>query len=342
MKRRAFLKTVGGAAGVTALGVPDLLAAEPMETVAGLPRRVLGRTGQKLSVVGFPGLALIHHEQERCTTALHEAFDRGVNYFDVAPAYGNGQCETRMGIGLQGLNRDQYFLACKTKQRDRAGARKELEQSLKLLKTDHFDLYQMHHIVQPSAVKQALGLDGALEAMLQARDEGKIKWIGFSAHTTKGALEALKGYNYDTVMFPVNFVEFYNRGFGREVLALAKERGTAVLAIKPISLGAWPKGTPKSRDWWYRMVEEPQDIELALRFSLSQQGVAAVIPASFLDLLDRCITAAKAFKPLDETAVAQLKQMAAGRDSLFLGEEQQVALNSGPWTPLHPDSPHEA
>jgi len=211
-----------------------------------------------------------------------------------------------------------------------------------LLKTDHFDLYQMHHIVQPSAVKQALGLDGALEAMLQAREEGKIKWIGFSAHTTKGALEALKGYNYDTVMFPVNFVEFYNRGFGREVLALAKERGTAVLAIKPISLGAWPKGTPKSRDWWYRMVEEPQDIELALRFSLSQQGVAAVIPASFLDLLDRCITAAKAFKPLDETAVAQLKQMAAGRDSLFLGEEQQVALNSGPWTPLHPDSPHEA
>jgi len=129
-------------------------------------------------------------------------------------------------------------------------------------------------------------------------------------------------------------------GYAGKVLDL-RDEPEASLDPMPL-VGAWPKGTPKSRDWWYRMVEEPQDIELALRFSLSQQGVAAVIPASFLDLLDRCITAAKAFKPLDETAVAQLKQMAAGRDSLFLGEEQQVALNSRPWTPLHPDSPHEA
>ena len=342
MKRRAFLKTVGGAAGVAALGVPDLMAADPVETVAGLPRRVLGRTGQKLSVIGFPGLALIHHEQDRCTTALHEAFDRGVNYFDVAPAYGNGQCETRMGIGLQGLDRDKYFLACKTKQRDKTGARKELEQSLKLLKTDHFDLYQLHHIVQPSAAKQAAGVDGALEAILKARDEGKIKWIGFSAHTTKGALEALKAFNFDTVMFPINFVEFYNRGFGQEVLALARERGTAVVAIKPISLGAWPKDVPKTREWWYRTVEEPKDIALALRFTLSQPGVVAAIPSSFLDLLDRCIEAAKALQPLDEAGVAQLKQMAANRDSIFIGEERQVAFNSPHWTPIHPDSPHEA
>ena len=342
MQRRTFLKTVGGAAGVAALGVPEIMAADAVETVGGLPRRVLGRTGRQISVIGFPGLALIHHEQERCTTALHEAFDRGINYFDVAPAYGNGQCETRMGIGLQGLDRDQYFLACKTKQRDKAGARKELEASLKLLKTDHFDLYQLHHIVQPSAARQAAGADGALEAILKAREEGKIKWIGFSAHTTKGALEALKAFNFDTVMFPINFVEFYNRGFGKEVLALARERGTAVIAIKPISWGAWPKEVKKTREWWYRTVEEPKDIALALRFTLAQPGVAAAIPASFLDLLDRCITAAKALPALDDTAVAQLKEMAAGRDSLFVGEENQVALNVPRWSPLHPDSPHEA
>ncbi|HWH71891.1 MAG TPA: aldo/keto reductase, partial [Candidatus Sulfotelmatobacter sp.] len=180
MKRRTFLMTVGGAAGVAALGIPQIFAAdEPMERVAGLPRRALGRTGQKLSVVGFPGLALVHYEQEKCTTAIHDAFERGVNYYDVAPAYGNGQCETKMGIGLQGMDRSKYFLACKTKKRDKEGARQELEQSLKLLKTDHFDLYQLHHLVQPAQVKQILGPGGAMETLLKAKEEGKIKYIGF-------------------------------------------------------------------------------------------------------------------------------------------------------------------
>ena len=342
MKRRSFIKTVGGAAGAAALGVPKIFAAEEIiEKVAGMPRRVLGRTGQKLSIVGFPGLSLIHYPREKCTSALHDAFDRGVNYFDVAPAYGDGQCETKMGIGLQGLDRSNYFLACKTKQRTGDGARKQLEQSLKLLKTDHFDLYQLHHIVQPSAAKQALGQDGAMEAILKAKEEGKVKWIGFSAHTTKGALEAMKGFRFDTVMFPINFVEFYTRGFGQEVLALANEQGTAVLAIKPLSWGTWPKDTKRTREWWYRTVEEQKDVELAMRFTLSQKGVVAGIPPSFLDLLDRAIEAAKAFKPLDDTAAEQLKQMAANRDSIFLAEEKQVALNRPYWTPVYPDSPHE-
>jgi predicted aldo/keto reductase-like oxidoreductase len=341
MKRRTFLKTVGASAA--ALGLPTMLGADlPVERVAGLPRRVLGRTGQKLSVVGFPGLALIHHDQERCTSALHEAFERGVNYFDVAPAYGEGQCETRMGIGLQGLDRSRYFLACKTKKRDKEGARKELEQSLKLLKTDHFDLYQMHHLVTPKQVEEALGPGGAAETFLKAREEGKVKWLGFSAHTTKAALAVMRGFKFDTAMFPINFVEFYTRGFGQDVLALAGEQGVAVLAIKPLSWGTWPKDAKKTREWWYRSVEEPKDVELALRFTLSQPGVVAGIPPSFLDLLDRTIEAAKAFRPLDELAVAQLKEMAANRGSLFLPEEQQVALNLPQWQPVYPDSPHEA
>src|SRR5690242_6113537 len=107
MKRRAFLKTVGGAAGVAALGVPNLFAAdEPIERVAGLPYRTLGRTGRKVSVVAFPGLSLTHVDsQEESTTALRKALDLGVNYFDVAPNYGHGLAETRMGIGLQGVDR---------------------------------------------------------------------------------------------------------------------------------------------------------------------------------------------------------------------------------------------
>ena len=263
-----------------------------------------------------------------------------MNYYDVAPAYGNGQCETKMGIGLQGLDRAKYFLACKTKKRDADGARLELENSLKLLKTDHFDLYQLHHLVKPADVKQALGPDGAMEAVLKAKEQGKVKWIGFSAHTTKGALEAMKGFKFDTVMFPINFVEFYTRGFGKEVLALAREQGAGVLAIKPLSWGTWPKEMKKTREWWYRSVEKPEDVELALRFALSQPNVAAGIPPSFLDLLDRTIEAAKALKPWDEVAAAQLKQMAENRDSIFTREEQSVALNLPLRESAYPNCPH--
>ena len=158
MKRRTFLQTIGGAAGAAAFAWPDLLwADEPLEKVAGLPRRTLGKTGVKLSIVGFPGLALADLEQEKCTKAIHDAFERGVNYFDVAPAYGQGRCETKMGVGLQGIDRSKIFLSCKTKKRDAEGCRKELENSLRELKTDHFDLYQLHHLVRGVGSQTGIG-----------------------------------------------------------------------------------------------------------------------------------------------------------------------------------------
>src|SRR5215831_20626968 len=322
MKRRTFIKTVGGAAGAAAFGVPQIFAAdEPIERVSGMPRRVLGRTGVTLSVVGFPGLALTKCDQEKGTAALHDAFDRGVNYFDVAPNYGNGDAEVKMGVGMQGLDRSQYFLACKTHKRDKEGAQMELDRSLTRLKTDHFDLYQLHHLVRPAEVKEVFGPDGAMEVILKAKEQGKVKYIGFSAHTTKSALEAMKTFKFDTVMFPINFVEFYTRGFGKEVLALANEQGAGVLAIKPLSWGTWPKDGKKTREWWYNSVEDPDQVELAVRFSLSQKGVVAAIPTSFVDLFDKTITAAKNFRELDAPAVAKLQEMAANRESIFLNDE---------------------
>jgi aryl-alcohol dehydrogenase-like predicted oxidoreductase len=311
------------------------------EIKRGLPRRTLGRTGVNLSVVGFPGLSLTHCDQEKGTAALQNAFQRGVNYFDVAPNYGNGDAEIKMGVGLQAMDRSKYFLACKTHKRDKAGAQMELERSLQRLKTDHFDLYQLHHLVRPDEVKQVFGPDGAMEVVLKAREEGKVKYIGFSAHTTKAALEAMKTFKFDTVMFPINFVEFYTRGFGKEVLALANEQGAGVLAIKPLSWGTWPKGAQKNRDWWYSSVEDPSEVELAMRFSLSQKGVVAAIPTSFVDLLDKTITAAASFRELDSPAVAKLQEMAANRESIFLNEEKQVAMNLPHSKHDFPECPHE-
>ena len=291
---------------------------------------MLGRTGVRLSTVGFPGLALVHYDQQRCNQGIRRAFERGLNYFDVAPAYGNGQAETKMGIALEGLPRSRYFLACKTKLRDRDGARQELERSLKLLRTDYFDLYQLHHLVKPEDVRRALGPGGALETLLKARQQGKVKYLGFSAHTSKAAVEALRGFPFDTVMFPINFVEFYLRDFGREVLELADRQGAAVLAIKPMSRGLWPQGAQRTRQWWYRSVEQHREVSLAMRFTLSQKGVVAGIPPSFLDLLDKAIEAAQSYQPPTEAELAELKQIAKGCQSVFQREDGQVARATDP------------
>lgn len=344
MERRHFLKAVGSATGGLALGMQQSDAAEAageVERVAGLPRRTLGRTGQKLSVVGFPGLALIHYDQPQCTAGLRSALDRGVNYFDVAPAYGNGQCETKMGIGLQGVDRDSYFLACKTNKRDKAAAKKELEQSLKLLKTDHFDLYQLHHLRWKDEVDQALGPDGAVQALLGAQKEGKVRHLGFSAHTTRAALRVMQGHRFDTVMFPINFVEYLRYGFGKEVIDLARQQEVAVLSIKAMSRGGWTADAVRDRKWWYRSVEEPAEVEMALRFALSQPGVVAAIPPSFLDLLDKAIDAAKTLQPVSEGELQRLTEIAQSCSSIFQKDETQAHWHHAPRQPLFARSPHE-
>ncbi len=347
MKRRSFLKTAGTVAGGYALGLDRALGAEGAgvqageEKVNGMPRRLLGRTGRKISIVGFPGLSLVHYDQERGTKGLHDAFARGVNYFDVAPAYGNGEAETKMGIGLQGIDRSKIFLSCKTKKRDKAGAREELERSLERLKTDHFDLYQLHHFWNPEQVKQAFGPNGAMETLLKARDEGKVKYLGFSAHTRRAALDALKGFRFDTVMFPINFVEDFKIGFSEPVLKLAKQRGAVAIAIKPLSMGAWPEGAERKRKWWYKTTETQQEVDLAMRYTLSLNGVVTGIPPSFLDLLDKAIIAAKSYKPITKGQIAKLKTKAEASLSVFERQEKREArgdLHSGP---VYADSPHE-
>jgi len=348
MERRSFLKVVGGLTGSLALGVQPTLSAEKssskreVEKVAGLPRRVLGRTGEKVSVVGFPGLALRHYEQGRCNEGIIDAFGKGVNYYDVAPAYGtDGECEIKMGIGLQYLDRDKIFLACKTKMRDKEGALKELDRSLKRLKTDHFDLYQLHHIRTPEEVKQALGPGGAMETILKAKEQGKIRYIGFSAHTTKGALEAMNGFRFDTVMFPINFVEMFKRDFGKAVLELANKQGAAVLAIKPMSKGPWPQGAERTRQWWYRATETQQETNAAMRYTLSQKQVVAGIPPSFLDLLDLAIEAGKTYQPITDAETQKLKETAQTCLSLFQREDERVARGESLHKPIYHDCPYE-
>jgi predicted aldo/keto reductase-like oxidoreductase len=343
MKRRSFLKAVGGAigAGAVSVGAPDSGLRGDDQTTAGLPQRVLGRTGKKVSVVGFPGLALVHYDQEKCTEGLRDAFKRGVDYFDVAPAYGKGEAEIKMGVGLQGLDRSRYFLSCKTKMRDKEGAREELERSLKRLRTSYFDLYQLHCLKTPEEVEKALGPGGAIETLLEAKKEGKALHLGFSAHTTKAALAAMKGFRFDTVMFPINFVEFFHMGYGEPVLELATEQGAAVIAIKPLCRGAWPTGMERTRRWWYHPVDDKKEVDLALRFTLSQPNVVTGIPPSFLDIVDLAIDAATDDRPISESEMKEVEKLAKTCHSIFKREEDAVAMGASERIRMFPGSPHD-
>ncbi|TWU40966.1 aldo/keto reductase [Novipirellula artificiosorum] len=351
MKRRSFLKTVSGTVGAGALvaaGIDREAAAEkpliaPAATpsvVKGMPQRVLGKTGLNVSTVTFPGLALVREEQDACNEAIHSSFERGINYFDVAPAYGNGDCEIKMGIGLQGLERDDYVLSCKTKMRDKAGARLELDRSLERLKTDYFDLYQFHCFIDPEEVAEVLAPGGAMETVLEAQKAGQIKHIGFSAHTTKSALRALRHFDFDTAMFAINFVEYYTIGFGKPVLELAQEKGTAVIGMKTLGNGRWPKGVEKTRKWWYRTVETDEQVRMALQFTLSLQPVATAIPPSWLDLVDKAIDQAKGLTPATDEDFAKAQKLSEGCESVFHQVEQSVAQNTGQ-REFYADSPHE-
>jgi aryl-alcohol dehydrogenase-like predicted oxidoreductase len=296
----------GQAAGKTLLG----LAPEKE-----LPKRTLGRTGEKLSIIGLGGVVLTDETQETADELVREAIGHGINYFDVAPSYGNA--EDRMGPALAPFRKD-VFLACKTMKRDKQGAADELHQSLRKLQTDHFDLYQLHALSETSEVDQAFGPGGAMETFLQAKKDGKIRFLGFSAHSAEAALRAMKQFDFDTVLFPVNFVCFLKGDFGPQVVALAKEKNMGILALKALARQPWPAKAQR-KDWpkcWYQPILDPEEAAFSFRFTLSQPVTAAVPPGD-KRLFKKALELAHAFEPLASEEDARLRQMAANLQPLF-------------------------
>ena len=279
-----------------------------------MERRELGKTGEKLSVVGFGGIVVKDETAENAGRYVAEAIDRGVNYFDVAPTYGDA--EERLGIALKS-RRDKVFLACKTTERTKAGASKELVRSLQRLETDHFDLYQLHGVVSMEEVKSILAPGGALEAFVAAREKGLVRFLGFSAHSEEAACALLDAFPFDSVMFPVNYVTWLRGNFGPRVVDAARRRGVAVIALKALAQAKLEKGAP--RFWskcWYKPVDTSEEASLALRFTLSQPVTAAVSPGH-VELLRWQMDAADNLSPLSEAEKTYLKERAAGFRPVF-------------------------
>ncbi|NLH74673.1 MAG: aldo/keto reductase [Verrucomicrobia bacterium] len=281
-----------------------------------MPKRKLGRTGERLSIIGMGGIVVVGSPQNEADRIVREAIGRGVNYFDVAPTYGNGEAEEKLGNALAGY-RDKVFLACKTTMRDRGGARKELETSLSRLRTEHFDLYQLHALTTKDDVEKALGVGGAIEAFLKAREEGKVRFLGFSAHSVEAALTAIDRFDFDTVLFPFNWVCFYRGNFGPQVVKAARAKKMGLLALKAMARSPWPEGVkhdyPKC---WYQPVSDPAEAELALRFTLSEPITAAIPPGEYR-LFQMALSIAARFKRLGKKERQLLQAKATELQPIF-------------------------
>jgi aryl-alcohol dehydrogenase-like predicted oxidoreductase len=271
-------------------------------------------------MVGFGGVVVMDEEPSTASRFVAQAVDRGINYFDVAPTYGNA--EQRLGPALEPY-RQSVFLACKTEKRTAEEATEALHQSLKHLRTDHFDLYQLHAVTTMEEVEQITGPGGALEAFVKAREQGMARYLGFSAHSEEAALALLDRFEFDTILFPFNWVCWHQGHFGSRVLERAQQEGLGILALKALAKRKWEEGEEKK--WpkcWYAPVDSFEEASLALRFTLSKPVTAAVGPGQ-PELFWWACDAADQFAPLSEEEAARLAQRSEGLDPIF--PEQTVA-----------------
>lgn len=308
MERRDFLKSA--MAGVaTTQDLPELVTRR-------LPKRGY-RDDVELSIVGFGGMVVVGLEQKDADKVVADAYDHGVNYFDVAPTYGDGEAEQKLGLALRRY-RPKVFLACKTTVRDAKGAQKELERSLRRLHTDHFDLYQFHAVTTLEEVKQILGPGGAAETFLKAREQGKARYLGCSAHSEEAALAMLDGFKLDSILFPINFVCVGQANFGPKVIARAKEKGTARLALKALAYTPWSQEADRKAhpNTWYRPVEDRALASKALRFTLSED-ITAAIPPGDEKIFRMALELAAGFKPLSARERRELLAGTKGVKPIF-------------------------
>ena len=279
-----------------------------------LERRPLGKTGESLSILGMGGIVVMDEEQSRANGLVCEAIEAGVNYFDVAPEYGDAQA--KLGPALEPF-RNEVFLACKTDERGREGSRAQLEESLKLLRTDRFDLYQLHGIATSDEVEQIFGPDGAMETLLEARRDGKARFLGITAHSTEAALAAMEYYDFDTVLLALNSTCWFAGNYGPRVVFEAERRGMGILALKAGAHSAYPEGEEKEfAKCWYKPLTDPDEMRLSYSFTLSLP-VTAALPPGDEHLWRQAIQMAHRFTVPRIGEVERLKKMAGEREPLF-------------------------
>ena len=262
-----------------------------------MEKRRLGKTGHMSSVVAFGSAALWEVSQAEADAAIELAVQHGVNHFDVAPTY--GQAEMRLGPWME-RHHKEIFLACKTGARGKARAWESIKRSLETLRVDRFDLFQLHGVNDLEALDVALGPGGALEAVLEAQEQGLTRHIGITGHRAFVQVEALKRFDFDTVLFPLNrilaahlndFTDFV------PLLELAREKDVGTIAIKTFAKRPW-EGPMHMYRTWYEPFDEQEEVDRSLWYALSQGITTAAMPSD-LRLWPSALDSAERFTPLD-------------------------------------------
>ncbi len=273
-----------------------------------MEKRRLGKTEHMSTILTLGGAAFIAATQAEADAAINLAMEHGINHIDVAPTYGDA--ELRIGPWMP-KHRNDFFLGCKTTERDKTGAWESIKRSMERLKVSYFDLFQFHAVDDLNTLETILNPKGALEAVLEAKQQGLIKYIGITGHRPNVYVEALKRFSFDTVLFPLSRVHaahFDNDNDFRPLLDLAKSNDVGMIAIKAISKRVWPS---KDRPYhtWYEPFDSQVDINRSLRYTLSQ-GVTTYPMPSDVKLWPMVIEAAEGFTPMtSEEQIAAVEEV---------------------------------
>jgi len=270
-----------------------------------LPRRLLGRTGQVVTLFGLGGEGVLrtHGRSPEAVRVIHRALDRGVTYCDTAPAYDSSM--DYYGAAL-GERRPAVFLASKTQERTRDGSLRLLDASLRRLRTEYLDLWQLHDLRTMDHVNRIFAKGGAMEALIQARAEGRVRFLGLTGHYDPAVLlEAMHRFDFDTMLVALNAADVHRLSFIHTVLPLAVRRGTGVIGMKVAAQGAL-------------LGRGRLTIEEAMGYVLSVPGVSTVIvgcksPAE----LDQNVQIARSFVPFSERRMRDLEERTRRRAEAF-------------------------
>ena len=295
LSRRQAMKVAIGTAIATAFPA-SLLAAE--ETHQGIAYRKLGRTGELVSIIGLGGHHIGRPSEDKGIELIRSALDRGINFLDNCWDYHDGGSEVVMGKALRDGYRDKAFLMTKIDGRDKKTAWKQIDESLQRLQTDTIDLMQMHEIIRPEDPRWSFE-KGGMAAMLEAKEQGKIRYVGFTGHKSPDVHLAMldacekEGYPLDAVQMPLNVMDAHFHSFADLVLPRLVEAGIAPLGMKSVGAGRILKSDTVS-------------VAECHRYALNLPVSTVIVGCEKMQYLDEAIETAKAFKPLSEQQVATI------------------------------------
>ena len=280
--------------------------------------RRFGRTAHMSTVAIFGAAAFWEITQENADTVMQQVIEAGINHIDIAPSY--GQAELRVGPWMP-RERKRFFLGCKTMERTKQGAWEEMQRSLKLLQAESFDLYQCHAITTMEELDAVTMKGGALEAFVEARQRGLTQFIGITGHgvdAPKIYLEALRRFDFDSVLFPLNFVQMANpeyKKYTEELIATCKTKDVGTMVIKTITKGPWGE-RPHTAATWYEPFERQEQIQKAVNFALSY-GVTGMCTAGDTRILPSVLQACRNFRQLDAAELNAMIETGRQFEPLF-------------------------